>query len=123
MGVPAMEVPPVQLPESSPPMVEQEQPPLVEQLQSPPAISDNDIGNSMGSSAVVPTVQFLDWCPTMDIPEWGVPTMGLLTAEASTKPPFTIKEFMGEAGTQSIEETLDEILKDGFVDFERPEVV
>ena len=122
MGVPAMKVPPVQLPEPSPPMAEQEQPPLVEQLQSAPAISDNNPVNSMGFSAAVPTVQFPDWCPTMDIPERGVPTVGLLTAEA-TKPPFTIEEFMGEAGTQSIEETLDEILKGCFVDFERPEVV
>jgi len=58
MGVPAMEVPPMQLPVSSSPIVQPEQPPLIVQFQSAPATSSNETESSMGISTVIPTIHF-----------------------------------------------------------------
>jgi hypothetical protein len=69
IGVPAMEVPPVQLPVSSTPIVQPEQSPLIAQFQSVPATSNNDTDSSMGISAAIPTIQFPDWYPTINLPE------------------------------------------------------
>lgn len=67
MGVPAMEVPPVQLPVSSSLIVRPGQSPLIAQFQSVPATSNNNTESSMGISAAIPTIQFPDSYPT--IPE------------------------------------------------------
>jgi hypothetical protein len=67
--VPTMEVPPVQLPVSSSLIVQPEQSPLIAQFQSVPATGNNDTDSSMAISAVIPTTQFPDWYPTINIPE------------------------------------------------------
>lgn len=69
MRVPVMEAPLVQLLMSSSPIAQPGQSPLIVQFQSVPATNEDDNKSSMGISAAIPTVQFPDWCPTMNMPE------------------------------------------------------
>jgi hypothetical protein len=56
-----MEIPPVQYPISSAPIVQPERSPLITQLQSVPVTGNNETESSMGISAAIPTVPFPDW--------------------------------------------------------------
>jgi hypothetical protein len=131
MGVPAMEAPSVQLPISSSPIVQPEQSPLIVRFQSVPADSKD---SCMGISAVIPTIQFPDWYPTMNIPsDVGSAESALPTCTHLEEPLSAVSDgqgsfiesgsVMGEARTdsESIDRFIDEIL-DGslerFINFE-----
>jgi hypothetical protein len=124
MGVHAMEAPPMQLPDLSP-TVRPKQLPLVEQLQSVPTIGNN-IRSSIEFPAVTPMIQSPEYSLAVGAAGSGV---GLAhhSHEDLEGPPHAVpnsqgssiesgsEEIMDEARTAS--QILDEILRDGFVDY------
>ncbi len=121
-GVLAMEVPPVQLQGSPPPIVQPGQSPLIEQLRFIPAIRDN-IKSPIGFSAAIPTIQFPDFsnsyptCEDHEGPQCTAQNSQVSSIESGNR------VSMGEAGTDldSIGRLVDWILDGGLESFVNPE--